>query len=57
MVGDAIAELRYAWEILEIARVGYEKRMTEGATRDEKLRLSDVMLLQVLCCQFDSVIT
>ncbi|GAU95968.1 hypothetical protein RvY_07483 [Ramazzottius varieornatus] len=47
--GDAIAELRYAWEILEIARVGYEKRMKEGATREEKLRLSDIHYKLSLC--------
>ncbi|OQV18524.1 putative Protein HGV2 [Hypsibius exemplaris] len=47
--GDAIAELRYAWEIFEIARVGYEKRLREGASHTEKIRLSDIHSKLSLC--------
>lgn len=47
--GDAIPELRYAWEILETARVGYEKKVQEGATREEKMRLSEIHYKLAIC--------
>lgn len=38
----AIAELRYTWEILETARVGYQKLVDREGTRDQKLHLAEV---------------
>ncbi|XP_055329487.1 protein HGV2-like isoform X2 [Paramacrobiotus metropolitanus] len=45
----AIGELRYAWEILETARVGYAKRVKETGAFTDKIRLSDIHHKLALC--------